>query len=93
MRLPYHASTLTRDIAGGLFDLRIEGGCETALCDIMVVLWDGEKRLTSFELTDAMEALTDGAPVTLVDVWDNATAATVEPRPKWQRAATRRKYQ
>lgn len=87
----YHKNLLLADVAGGLSDLRTEDP-SVALVDVLVILWDGDRRLAAVELTDAMDRLTAGVPDGKVSEWDNATAATIEPRPKWQRAAIRRKY-
>ena len=88
----YHKHLLLADIAGGLRDFRTDGDHDAPLCDVLVVLWDGDRRLGSVELTDALDALTDGVPAGATALWDNATAATIERRPDWQRASIRRKY-
>ena len=55
----YHKHLLLADIAGGLRDFRTDGDHDAPLCDVLVVLWDGDRRLGSVELTDALDALTD----------------------------------
>ena len=89
----YFHSELLADIAGGLSDLRAAHGPGVGIGDAIVVLWAGpERRLGAVELADALDALADGYPEGDEALWGEATEATVERRPSWQRAPQSRKY-